>query len=180
MFGVRTEADAEATRAATPKARELFRRELQRVPVRYTVSGGVEDGGIKLTAADADGHKVSVYSADEPQPAQKDPLPGIERALGKTGGTPFVMAGLTAEAGGGLGFLPGSVWNEMRREALDKLLEKRSEVRPHATQDITLPAYPAHNRRAGPGAGCPLCQRGPMPGGRCGKAAIPDFPDCRG
>ena len=24
------------------------------------------------------------------------------------------------------------------------LLEKRSEVRPHATQDITLPAYPAH------------------------------------
>ena len=34
MFGVRTEADAEATRAATPKARELFRRELQRVPVR--------------------------------------------------------------------------------------------------------------------------------------------------
>ena len=28
--------------------------------------------------------------------------------------------------------------------ALDKLLEKRSEVRPHATQDITLPAYPAH------------------------------------
>ena len=144
MFGVRTEADAEATRAATPKARELFRRELQRVPVRYTVSGGVEDGGIKLTAADADGHKVSVYSADEPQPAQKDPLPGVERALGKTGGTPFVMAGLTAEAGeGGLGFLPGSVWNEMRREALDKLLEKRSEVRPHATQDITLPAYPA-------------------------------------
>ena len=145
MFGVRTEADAEATRAATPKARELFRRELQRVPVRYTVSGGVEDGGIKLTAADADGHKVSVYSADEPQPAQKDPLPGVERALGKTGGTPFVMTGLTAEAGeGGLGFLPGSVWNEMRREALDRLLEKRSEVRPHATQDITLPAYPAH------------------------------------
>ena len=55
------------------------------------------------------------------------------------------MAGLTAEAGeGGLGFLLGSVWNEMRREALDRLLEKRSEVRPHATQDITLPAYPAH------------------------------------
>ena len=134
MFGVRTEADAAATRAATPKARELFRRELQRVPVHYEVSGGVEDG-----------HKAVVYSADEPQPAQKDPLPGIERALGKTGGTPFVMADLRTEAGeGGLGFLPGSAWNELRREALDKLLEKRSEVRPHATQDITLPAYPAH------------------------------------
>ncbi len=43
MFGVRTEADAAATRAATPKARELFRRELQRVPVHYELSGGVED-----------------------------------------------------------------------------------------------------------------------------------------
>lgn len=101
MFGVRTEADAAATRAATPKARELFRRELQRVPVHYELSGGVEDGGVKLTARDDDGHRVSVYSADEPQPAQKDPLPGIERALGKTGGTPFVMDGLAARAGGG-------------------------------------------------------------------------------
>ena len=145
MFGVRTEADAAATRAATPKARELFRRELQRVPVWYTVSGGVEDGGIKLTAADADGHKISVYSADEPQPAQKDPMPGVERALGKTGGTPFLMAGLTAEAGeGGLGFLPGSAWNEMRREALDKLLGKRSAPTPHVVQPFTVPTYPAH------------------------------------
>ena len=73
MFGVRTEADAAATRAATPKARELFRRELQRVPVHYELSGGVEDGGVKLTARDDDGHRVSVYSADEPQPAQKRP-----------------------------------------------------------------------------------------------------------
>ena len=145
MFGVRTEADAAATRAATPKARELFRRELQRVPVHYELSGGVEDGGVKLTARDDDGHRVSVYSADEPQPAQKDPLPGIERALGKTGGTPFVMDGLAAEPGeGGFGFLPGAAWNELRREALDKLLEKRSEVTPHAVQAFEMPTYPAH------------------------------------
>ena len=145
MFGVRTEADAAATRAATPKARELFRRELQRVPVHYELSGGVEDGGVKLTARDDDGHRVSVYSADEPQPAQKDPLPGIERALNKTGGTPFAAAGITVDAGeGSLGFLPGSAWNEMRREALDKLLEKRSEVTPHAVQAFEMPTYPAH------------------------------------
>ena len=145
MFGVRTEADAAATRAATPKARELFRRELQRVPVHYELSGGVEDGGVKLTARDDDGHRVSVYSADEPQPAQKDPLPGIERALGKTGGTPFVMDGLAAAPGeGGFGFLPGAAWNELRREALDKLLEKRSEVTPHAVQAFEMPTYPAH------------------------------------
>ena len=55
------------------------------------------------------------------------------------------MAGLTAEAGeGGLGFLPGSAWNEMRREALDKLQEKRSAPTPHVVQPFTVPTYPAH------------------------------------
>ena len=52
----------------------------------------MEDGGIKLTAFDDNGSRVNVYSADEPQPAQKDPAPGIERALGKTGGTPVDLA----------------------------------------------------------------------------------------
>ena len=124
MFGVRTEADAAATRAATPKARELFRRELQRVPVHYELSGGVEDGGVKLTARDDDGHRVSVYSADEPQPAQKDPLPGIERALGKTGGTPFYIENMRIEVQDGL-MIPASVMNGMRRDALNLLLAKR-------------------------------------------------------
>lgn len=145
MFGVRTEADAAATRAATPKARELFRRELERIPVHFCISGGVEDGGIKLTAFDDNGSRVNVYSADEPQPAQKDPAPGIERALGKTGGTPFTCAGVEFACGeGGPGFLPGSAWNEMRREALDKLLQKRSEPAPLATKEITLPEYAEH------------------------------------
>lgn len=59
--------------------------------------------------------------------------------------TPFVMDGLAAEPGeGGFGFLPGAAWNELRREALDKLLEKRSEVTPHAVQAFEMPTYSAH------------------------------------
>ena len=55
------------------------------------------------------------------------------------------MDGLAAARGvGGLGFLPGAAWNELRREALDKLLEKRSEVTPHAVQAFEMPTYPAH------------------------------------
>jgi len=55
------------------------------------------------------------------------------------------MDGLAAAPGeGGFGFLPGAAWNELRREALDKLLEKRSEVTPHAVQAFEMPTYPAH------------------------------------
>lgn len=144
MFGVRTEADAAATRAATPKARELFRRELQRVPVHYELSGGVEDGGVKLTARDDDGHRVSVYSADEPQSAQKDPLPGIERALGKTGGTPFAMDGLAAEPGRGLRLPARRRLERAAPRGAGQAAEKRSEVTPHAVQAFEIPTYPAH------------------------------------
>lgn len=141
MFGVRTEADAAATRAATPKARELFRRELQRIPVQFAVT--CEEEGVKLAVADHEGRKAVVYSEEIPQPAQKDQTPAIERALGKTGGTPFLCE--KVELSGTPGFLPGSVWNELRREALETLLEKRSSVTPHAVQPYLPPRFAAHS-----------------------------------
>ena len=140
MFGVRTEADAAATRAATPRARELFRRELQRIPVEFTVT--CEEEGVKLAVTDHDGHKAVVYSEEVPQPAQKDQTPAIERALGKTGGTPFLCEKVTMT--GTPGFLPGSVWNELRREALETLLEKRSIATSHAVQPYLPPRFAAH------------------------------------
>ena len=151
MFGVRTEADAAATRAATPKARELFRREMQRVPVHFAVSGGVEDGGIKLTACDEDGHRAIVYSENAPVPAQKDPLPGIERALQKTGGTPFITAEVKNLTGSqGPGFLPGAEWNELRRTALEELLRQRSAPVPLPAKACTLPSFPARTAGGAP------------------------------
>lgn len=141
MFGVRTEADAAATRAATPKARELFRRELQRIPVQFAVT--CEEEGVKLAVADHEGRKAVVYSEEVPQPAQKDQTPAIERALGKTGGTPFLCEKI--ELSGTPGFLPGSVWNELRREALETLLEKRSSVKPHGVQPYLPPRFAAHS-----------------------------------
>ena len=140
MFGVRTEADAAATKAAMPKARELFRRELARVPVDMTVA--FDEEGVKLTAADRDGHKAVVYSEDAPQPAQRDQSEAVRRALSKTGGTPFVLDGLTLDAPEGVPtFLPGAVWNELRRRALDTLLDKRSVIVAHPVQEYALPGF---------------------------------------
>ena len=140
MFGVRTEADAAATRAATPKARELFRRELPRVAVRYTVAPQAD--GITLTATDRDGHCAAAHSNVAPQPAEKDQSEAIRRALGKTGGTPFVCTEVQLPET--VGFVPGSVWNELRRTVLEDLLTQRSAVQPHAVQPCTLPAYSTH------------------------------------
>lgn len=143
LFGVRTEADSAASRAAEPKARELFRRELGRVPVHFTVE--FDEEGVKLTALDAEGHKGIAYSEDAPQPAQKDPREGIARNLCKTGGTPFAASAQEIVFEGTPGFLPGSVWNELRRTALDALLKKRGAVTPHPVTPWPLPAFARHS-----------------------------------
>ena len=142
MFGVRTEADAAATRAATPKARELFRRELPRVPVHFTAT--FAPPGVVLTAADEDDHAVTAAREAAPQPAARDQSEGIRKALGKTGGTPFVCASVTLPPE--VPFVPGSVWNELRRDALEQLLAQRTVAVPHAVRPYTLPEFAPHAR----------------------------------
>ena len=168
-----------ATRAATPKARELFRRELQRIPVQFAVT--CEEEGVKLAVTDHEGHKAVVYSEEIPQPAQKDQTAAIERALGKTGGTPFLCE--KVELSGTPGFLPGSVWNELRREALETLLEKRSSVTPPCRTALSAAAF--CRPQCGDGArtartGRAFFHRGTMPGRLCGKAAVAGLSHCRG
>lgn len=140
MFGVRTAEDAAASRAALPGLRELYRRERARVPVRWQLVCEAE--GVKLTVKDEAGSSAIVYGAEPPQPAEKDPLPGIEKALGKTGGTPFYTAGLAVT--GTPGYLPGAMWNELRRAALEKLLQKRQTPAPLPCAAPRLPLPQRH------------------------------------
>ncbi|WP_418972957.1 peptidase U32 family protein, partial [Allofournierella sp.] len=126
MFGVRTPEDTAASRAALPAVRGLYRRERQAVPVHFTAVCEAE--GVKLTARDEAGNAAIVYGKETPLPAERDQRPAIQKALEKTGGTPFYAAGLQVE--GEPGYLPGAVWNELRRAALEKLLQKREEPRP--------------------------------------------------
>ena len=92
-------------------------------------------------------------SRSQPQPAKTDQRPGIERALGKTGGTPFVFGGLTAE--GEPGYLPGSEWNELRRTLLEDLLAQREKLTPIPCTGVqpkppvrrTVPVHPGLRAR---------------------------------
>ncbi len=148
MFGVRTAADAAASRAVMPSIRELYRREMPRVPVDFTVLFDPE--GVKLTARDRNGNFAAAYSESEPAPAEKPQEEAIRRALSKTGGTPFEMGRLALE--GTPGFLPGSEWNEMRRSALEMLLKKREKLHPIPVAAPQLPAAQHHG----------TCQRLPI------------------
>ena len=142
MFGVRSEADAEQTKKTLPMLRELYRRERSRVPVKMKLE--IEEGGEKLTVMDADSNKAFAYGDAEPQPARTDPTESLHRSLAKTGGTPFAASAedITVEMDGGPWFVPGSAVNELRREALDSLLQKREALRPWPVQEYELPALP--------------------------------------
>ncbi len=140
MFGVRTAEDSAASKAVMPALRELDRREMARVPGRFTLY--CEEEGCKLTAADGEGNTAIAYTRNAPQKAEKDQRSAIERALGKTGGTPFYLESLTIE--GEPGYLPGSEWNEVRRAALESLLKKRSAIKPWAFTRLPLPAAQRH------------------------------------
>ena len=144
MFGVRTPEDAAASRAALPAVRELYRRERPRVPVRFAVQ--CEPEGVKLAVRDEAGNAAIVYSGQAPQPAERDQRPALQKALEKTGGTPFYAAEITVE--GEPGYLPGSVWNELRRAALETLLKKREAPRPLPCALPALPEKKRHGRRA--------------------------------
>ena len=141
MFGVRTAEDTAAGKTALPQVRQLYRRERQKIPVHYTVH--CEEDGVKLTAKDEDGNTAIIYGMDAPQPAEKDQRPAVERALYKAGGTPFLPQSLTF-TGDALGFLPGSQWNDMRREVLEKLLKKREMPRPIPCKAAELPVFHDH------------------------------------
>ena len=145
MFGVRTEEDAARTRAATPKARELFRREFERVPVDFALT--VDETGASLTAADREGHSARAESRGEPlSPARSDPAAALEKALRKTGGTPFTAGQCTVTQQGGPWFLPGSAAGELRRQALADLLQARSVPIRYEIHPAELPDFPARPR----------------------------------
>lgn len=138
MFGVRSEADAEATKKALPALRELYRRERQRVPVRFVLE--LEEYGVKLSATDADGNKAVAYGEAEPQPARTDPAAALQRSLEKCGGTPFYAEKCEIRMEGGPWFVPGSAVNDLRRTVLEKLLQKREQAKPWPVTDYRLPA----------------------------------------
>lgn len=140
MFGVRTPEDTAASKAAMPAIRELYRREAQRVPVAFTVA--VTEHGCTLAAADSTGRRAEAPLAGAMEPARASQRPAIEKALAKTGGTPFYSESVEFE--GEPGYLPASAWNDARRAVLEQLLALRSAPKAWNCAPARLPAPRRH------------------------------------
>ena len=140
MFGVRTAEDTAASKAAMPAIRELYRREAARVPVAFTVAAS--EAGCTLAAADGAGRQAEVALAGTMEPARADQRPAIEKALAKTGGTPFYAGSVEFE--GEPGYLPASAWNDARRAVLEQLLALRSAPKAWNCAPARLPAERWH------------------------------------
>lgn len=123
MFGIRSGEDAFRAQQAQPRLHELYRREMQRVPVHAEIKV-CKDEPIKLTFFDEKGNAATAqapYSSGAA--ATKE---AIEQKLSRLGSTPYYLASLNAEIKNAAA--PPSVLNALRREAIEKLSQKRCQI----------------------------------------------------
>lgn len=130
MFGTRTKEDVtSATEKVFSDLRDLYRKELPRVPVRFALE--VQSGKpVRLTVWDNENHVACAEDAP-PELAVNRPLAKerCEEQLQKTGGTPFFAEQIDCVVDEGLS-MPVSGLNRLRRAVLDELEQKRAAREP--------------------------------------------------
>ncbi len=128
MFGHRRKEDVTAAEGVLGDLAALYRKEMPRLGVEMDFRMEAHAASLSVRC----GEETVTVSGPAPQAARTQPTDAesAERALTKTGGTPFCVARFRADICGG-GMLPASALNAMRREALDALLRRREETPPH-------------------------------------------------
>ena len=136
MFGIREEDERADSALFSTTRKNYLNGEFQRVPVRFvgTISNGKR---VKIAAAD-DRKNTAVAYGPVPEPAfhKELTLAILQTQLHKTGGTPFLCAGVKGTVEPGLS-LPVSAFNEMRRNLLADILEQRRPLSERAEGDFT-------------------------------------------
>ena len=126
MFGVRP-ANARWPEEWFAQLRADYEGERRLIPVRFALTLAA-DAPIALTAADGDGHRVTV-TGPTPEPARTRSVTAgeAEQRLRKTGGTAFTVSECTARVDDGLA-VSAAALNALRRDALAALETARTAV----------------------------------------------------
>ena len=128
MFGIRTKEDVEvASSAVFANLHELYKNEMQRVPVTFCAE--IFSGKHPVLAVSDSEHTVTVTDEDFVcEAAMKLPVntERWEAQLKKTGGTPYLCTAVQIKTDEKTA-VPVSVLNGLRRKAIELLGEKRRE-----------------------------------------------------
>lgn len=135
MFGTRQKEDVSATAKILPELHELYRRCEKRTKAFFTIKLQ-ESSQAELSLRDSEGNTVTVYG-DIPQKALKKACDSdyVKKQLSKLGDTIYEFGGLEAAIGKDLAY-PASALNDLRRQAVEKLDQKRIDFFTH-TVDFT-------------------------------------------
>ena len=137
MFGVRTDSDEKLSQKLINSAHELYRREIGRAEVSAEIIIKKNEQ-VSLTVRDNDGNSVTVLG-EVPETALNREIDSdfVSEKLKKCGGTPFIMGDVKCHIDVGLA-VSGAMLNELRRNALSLLSEKRAEYDGSATKNNTV------------------------------------------
>lgn len=140
MFGIRTDSDEKLSQKLINSAHELYRREIGRVEVSAEVIIKKNEQ-VALTVRDNDGNSVTVLGEVPETALNREITPDfVAEKLKKCGGTSFLMGEVKCEINGGLS-VSGATLNELRREALSFLCEKRAEYDGSAVKNNTVSEF---------------------------------------
>ena len=138
MFGIREDTKDDPT--WLKQARQTYEAvETPLVPVQFHIH--VSHSGCQLTVTDPEGRSCTVGGI-LPEPARTQELTAemLSQRLEKTGGTPYLCAGVTASVEGGL-MLSAAAINALRRDALNQLTALRARIE---TPQLFRPRRPAN------------------------------------
>lgn len=145
MFGTRTKQDVtSANEKVLSSLRHLYDKEAARMPVRFLLTV-LKDESVTLCASSGEA-KVFCDSGYIPEKAAGKPLErsSLAERISKCGGTFFFAEECEIELDDGL-FVPASVINALRRDALEQLENRLSYVKPKPFTEYkaTIPEHKA-------------------------------------
>lgn len=128
MFGNRTKEDVVSASSVLPRLRQLYKDEPGRIGVTAELT--MTDSASSLTLSD--GKNTVCVGGELPQPAIKAELSEetAMRSLSKLGGTPYILSDARFSLERGY-TLPMSSLNALRREATERLTERRARTDGH-------------------------------------------------
>ena len=135
MFGIRTKEDVKNTANVYRNLHELYRTELQTVPL--LVKAELSKEAIKLTLSDSINTVTVTGQGAEDAKTKPADYDYLYRTLTKFGGTPYYCENFEAEIGEGL-MTPASRLNALRREAVEMLSNLRGKAKPIKYNELEL------------------------------------------